>query len=95
MSGSVTNWILKTTVGTLAIIVVAVVLVLMGGLFNPIVDNNKIFEIIGPAFSTVIGAFVGLLGGISLNKADAAAAVEADAKAAADEQKKRDNEEPR
>ena len=86
---TVTNWILKTTVGTLAIIVVAVVVVLMGGLFNPIVDNDKIFEIIGPAFSTVIGAFVGLLGGISLNKADAAAAVEADAKAA-EEQKKKD-----
>jgi hypothetical protein len=79
---TVTNWILKVTVGTLACIVVAVVLVLMGGLFNPVVDNNKIFEIIGPAFSTVIGAFVGLLGGISLNKADAAAAAE--------EQKKKD-----
>ena len=86
---NVTNWILKTTVGTLAIIVIAVVVVLMGGLFNPIVDNNKIFEIIGPAFSTVIGAFVGLLGGISLNKADARAEAEAEA------QKKRDNEEPR
>ena len=86
---NVTNWILKTTVGTLAIIVVAVVIVLMGGLFNPIVDNDKIFEIIGPAFSTVIGAFVGLLGGISLNKADARAEAEAEA------QKKRDNEEPR
>jgi hypothetical protein len=86
---NVTNWILKTTVGTLAIIVVAVVVVLMGGLFNPTVDNDKIFEIIGPAFSTVIGAFVGLLGGISLNKADARAEAEAEA------QKKRDNEEPR
>ena len=92
---TVTNWILQVTVGTLACIVIAVVFVLMGGLFNPTVDNDKIFEIIGPAFSTVIGAFVGLLGGISLNKADAAAAVEADAKAAAKEQKKRDNEEPR
>jgi hypothetical protein len=86
---NVTNWILKTTVGTLAIIVIAVVVVLMGGLFNPTVDNDKIFEIIGPAFSTVIGAFVGLLGGISLNKADARAEAEAEA------QKKRDNEEPR
>jgi len=86
---NVINWILKTTVGTLAIIVVAVVVVLMGGLFNPTVDNDKIFEIIGPAFSTVIGAFVGLLGGISLNKADARAEAEAEA------QKKRDNEEPR
>lgn len=83
----VTNWILKVTVGTLACIVVAVVCVLMAGLFYPNVDNDKIFDIIGPAFSTVIGAFVGLLGGISLNKASTQA--DADAKAA-EEQKKKD-----
>ena len=82
----VTTWILKITVGTLAAIVIAVVCVLMGGLFYPNVDNDKIFEIIGPAFSTVIGAFVGLLGGISLNKAS----VQAEADAAA--QKKKDAE---
>ena len=65
-----TTWILKITVGTLAAIVVAVVCVLMGGLFYPSIDNDKIFEIIGPAFSTVVGAFVGLLGGISLSKSE-------------------------
>ena len=60
-------WIFTITVGTLAIIVASVVAVLMAGLFNPTVDNDKIFAIIGPAFNTVIGAFVGLLGGLSLS----------------------------
>lgn len=60
------NWILVITVFTLALICVAVVFVLMGGLFNDSVSNDKIFELIGPAFNTVIGAFVGLIGGISL-----------------------------
>lgn len=41
---------------------------LLHGLFDNNVNNDKIFEIIGPAFNTVIGAFVGLLGGLSLNK---------------------------
>jgi hypothetical protein len=34
---------------------------------NHIVDSDKVFEIVGPAFNMVIGAFVGLLGGLSLN----------------------------
>jgi hypothetical protein len=39
----------------------------MFGLFNNDIDNAEIFSIIGPAFNTIVGAFVGLLGGLSLN----------------------------
>lgn len=65
----VINWILRVAVGTLSAVIGIVVLVLGVGIFlpNDVVDNNKIFEIIGPAFNTVIGAFVGLLGGLSIN----------------------------
>lgn len=62
------EWVIKVTVATLSIIVVAVVVTLLFGFFTESVNNDKIFEIIGPAFSTVIGAFVGLLGGLSINK---------------------------
>jgi len=64
------NWILKVTVGTLASIVLIVVAILMIGIFlpNEQVDNKDIFAIIGPAFNTVIGAFVGLLGGMQIAK---------------------------
>lgn len=65
---SLVSWVIKTTVLTLAVIVIGVVFVLLYGFFDDKVNNDKIFEIIGPAFSTVIGAFVGLLGGLSLNK---------------------------
>jgi uncharacterized YccA/Bax inhibitor family protein len=62
------RWIMKVTVGTLASICVVVVLALLIGIFMPneLVDNQQIFAIIGPAFNTVIGAFVGLLGGLSI-----------------------------
>lgn len=60
-------WILRVTVSTLALICVATVAVMLVGLFQHEVDNSKIFEVIGPSFSTIIGAFVGLLGGLSLN----------------------------
>ena len=63
------NWILVITVATLALICSAVVVVLLSGLFIEGVDNDKIFDLIGPAFNTVIGAFVGLIGGISISNA--------------------------
>lgn len=65
------SWILKITVGTLALICFATVTVLLFGLFQDNIDNTKIFEVIAPAFNTVIGAFVGLLGGLSLNSKNA------------------------
>lgn len=62
------EWILKITVGTLSLICAATVFTLLFGLFQNDVSNEKIFEVIGPAFNTVVGAFVGLLGGLSINK---------------------------
>lgn len=62
------EWVIKTTVATLSVIVISVVVTLLYGFFDSSVNNEKIFEIIGPAFNTVIGAFVGLLGGLSINK---------------------------
>ena len=63
------NWILKVTVSCLAGMIFVMVFALVVALFvpNEMVDNKDIFPIIGPAFNTVIGAFVGLLGGLSLN----------------------------
>jgi hypothetical protein len=60
---------LRTAVVTLACVVLVVVAALVAGLFVPdtVVDSDKVFEIVGPAFNMVIGAFVGLLGGLSLN----------------------------
>ena len=62
------NWILKLTVGTLSTILLSVVIVLLAAFFDTAVNNDDIFAIIGPAFNTVIGAFVGLLGGLSINE---------------------------
>jgi len=51
---------------TLAITVLSMVTVFMFGFFNPDVDNNKLFEIVGPAFQTIIGGFIGLITGIKI-----------------------------
>ena len=34
-----------------------------------LIDNTEIFALIGPAFQTIVGAFVGLLGGLSISDA--------------------------
>jgi hypothetical protein len=60
---------IRMAVVTLACVVLVVVVALVLALFMPneVVDSNKVFEVVGPAFNMVIGAFVGLLGGLSLN----------------------------
>lgn len=59
--GKIQLTIMRIAAFTLALIMISVVLVMMVGLFVPnnVVDNNEIFKIIGPAFSTIVGAFVG------------------------------------
>lgn len=59
--GKIQLTIMKMAAFTLGIIMMSVVLVMMVGLFvpNTVIDNNEIFKIIGPAFSTIVGAFVG------------------------------------
>ena len=51
---------------TLTIILLSMVSAMLYGLFDPKVDNSKIFEIVGPAFQTIVGGFIGLITGIKI-----------------------------
>lgn len=55
--------VLVIVICTLSAVMVSVIGVLLSGLFKPSVDNAEIFKILGPAFQTIVGAFVGVLGG--------------------------------
>ena len=59
--GKIQLTIMKMAASILGLIMLSVVVVMMVGLFvpNTVIDNNEIFKIIGPAFSTIVGAFVG------------------------------------
>jgi undecaprenyl pyrophosphate phosphatase UppP len=52
---------------TLCVVITAMVAVLLMGLFADNVDNTKIFELISPAFQTIVGGFIGLLAGVKLS----------------------------
>jgi di/tricarboxylate transporter len=59
--GKIQLTIMKMAATILGIIMLAVVFIFLIGMFMPneLIDNNEIFKIIGPAFSTIVGAFVG------------------------------------
>lgn len=63
------EFVIRVAIVTLAAVILVVVLALVVGLFlpNEVVDSTAILEMINPAFQTIIGALVGLLGGLSLN----------------------------
>lgn len=59
--GKIQLTIMKMAAAILGSIMLAVVFIFLVGMFvpNELIDNNEIFKIIGPAFSTIVGAFVG------------------------------------
>lgn len=59
--GKIQLTIMKMAAAILGSIMLAVVFIFLIGMFMPndLIDNNEIFKIIGPAFSTIVGAFVG------------------------------------
>ena len=59
-------WVTLIATFTLCVTVVSMVSVFMMGFFDPQVDNNKLFEIVGPAFQTIVGGFIGLITGIKI-----------------------------
>lgn len=65
-----TYTVTTTVTITLCLVVVAMVGSLLAGMFvsNDVVDNAEVFKMIGPAFQTIIGAFIGLLAGIKLSR---------------------------
>lgn len=40
------------------------------GFFDQRVDNNKLFEIVGPMAQTIVGGFIGLITGIKIGTED-------------------------
>ena len=63
------EFVVRVAIVTLSAVILVVVLALVVGLFvpNDVVDSTAVLEMINPAFQTIIGALVGLLGGLSLN----------------------------
>ena len=55
---------------SLATILMAMVAVMLIGLFHDKVDNEKVFEMLAPAFQTIVGGFIGLITGIKIGASE-------------------------
>ena len=62
------EFVIRVAIVTLSAVILVVVMALVVGLFvpNDVVDSTAILEMINPAFQTITGALVGLLGRLSL-----------------------------
>ena len=55
---------------SLAAILMAMVGVMLIGLFHDRVNNDIVFEMLSPAFQTIVGGFIGLITGIKIGQTD-------------------------
>jgi hypothetical protein len=59
-------WVTVIATVSLSMILVTMTVSVCIGLFDTKVDNNKIFEMLVPAFQTIVGGFIGLITGIKI-----------------------------
>jgi H+/Cl- antiporter ClcA len=55
---------------SLATILMSMVLVMLVGLFHDKINNDKVFEMLSPAFQTIVGGFIGLITGIKIGESE-------------------------
>jgi membrane associated rhomboid family serine protease len=55
---------------SLVAVVIAMLLMFAYAVIDPNFDTDKVFQIIGPAFQTIIGGFIGLITGIKIGSND-------------------------
>ena len=51
---------------SLVAVIIGMLLMFAYAVIDPNFDTDKVFQIIGPAFQTVIGGFIGLITGIKI-----------------------------
>lgn len=56
---------------TLCLVITGMVVAMVMAVFDPNIPNDPIFAIIGPAFQTVVGGFIGIITGIKIGESNA------------------------
>lgn len=64
------NFCVMTATGSLVLVVVAMVAMFVIALLDSTVDDKIVFDIVGPAFQTIVGGFIGLITGIKVGEKD-------------------------
>ena len=70
---NIKDFCVLTATGSLVLVVVAMVAMFVIALLDTTVDDKIVFDIIGPAFQTIVGGFIGLITGIKVGESKDAA----------------------
>ena len=62
------NVIITIATLSLTLVVIAMCWMFIYAIIDPSVDDKEVFTIIGPAFQTIVGGFIGLITGIQIGK---------------------------
>jgi len=57
-----------TATASLVLVVVSMVVMFVIALLDTTVDDKIVFDIVGPAFQTIVGGFIGLITGIKIGE---------------------------
>ena len=60
--------IVMAATASLMLVVVGMMGAFALALLDPLVDDKIVFDIVGPAFQTIVGGFIGLITGIQVGK---------------------------
>lgn len=64
------NFCVVAATSSLVAVVISMVVMFVIALFDPVVDDKVVFDIIGPAFQTIVGGFIGLITGIKIGESN-------------------------
>ena len=64
------NHILLVATYSLVAVIAAMIGMFVWAVVDPNVDDNVVFQIVGPSFQTIIGGFLGLITGIKIGMND-------------------------
>ena len=66
----VVDWVIVMVSATLCLVILGMVGSLLAAIFDPSIPNEPILAVISPAFSGIIGGFIGMLAGVNLAQKD-------------------------
>lgn len=64
------NHIILVATYSLVAVVMAMIAMFILAIIDPAVSDDLVFQIVGPAFQTVVGGFIGLITGIKIGQND-------------------------
>jgi hypothetical protein len=62
--------IIVVAIWSLVAVIVAMIGMFVYAILDPNVDDDKVFQIVGPSFQSIVGAMIGLVAGVKIGQTD-------------------------